>query len=410
MESLHTWPTGRWLARGAQLLLALFLIFWAIWFVRFLGTGDEAEVPNVDFIVYWTAAKLGAEGDSTAAYDPATFEARQTEAVGDEANGFPWVYPPVAFILVTPLALLPYGAAFAAWLLAAGAIFVTALRRLTRGGSGFWLALAFPATLFNLIIGQAGLLTAGLFAWAMLLLPARPALAGGLLGLMAFKPHFMPLILIALLAGRETKALVATVASSGALVGVSLIAFGTGPWEQFLSQLTDSTAMLYGDVFPVTKMQSVTAILLASGVSDFVSQVVQGVTAAAAAVFVFWLWRRNVPLEYKAAGLGLASLLATPYVYHYDLTVMGVALLLFANGASRAGWQSWERPLLAVAWVTPIASFVLGLAVSFTVGAPILLALVAMLLHRVLHEPRAADQPASLEPARPDCGSNLCES
>ena len=399
MESSQTWSTGRWLTRGAQLLLALFLIFWAIWFFRFLGTDDEAGIPNVDFIVYWTAAKLGAEGESTAAYDPATFEARQIEAVGDEANGFPWLYPPVAFILVLPLALLSYGAAFAAWLLATGAIFVTALRRLTRGGSGFWLALAFPATLFNLIIGQAGLLTAGLFAWAMMLLPTRPALAGGLLGMMAFKPHFMPLIFIALLAGREGKALVATAASAGALTFTSFVAFGPGPWEQFLSQLTDSTAMLYGDVFPVTKMQSITALLLASGVSDFASQVVQAGTAIAAAAFVFWLWRRDTRIEYKAAGLGLASLLATPYVYHYDLTVMGMAMLFFANAAGKTGWQAWERPLLAVAWLTPIASLLLGLAVSFTVGAPILLALIAMLLHRVLYEPLAEHRVTSNESA-----------
>lgn len=318
--------------RAGQALLAFFLIFWALWFARFLGFGDEADVPNVDFIVYWTAAKLGAEGDATIAYDPATFEARQTEAVGDNANGFPWIYPPVAFALVLPLALLPYGAAFAGWPLATGAVFAAALRRLTRGGAAFWLALAFPGTLFNLVIGQAGLLTGGLFAWSMLLLPSRPVVAGTLLGLLAFKPHFMPLVFLALLAGRQIKAMVATFASAATLCVVSLAAFGVGPWQEFLAQLTDSTAMLYGDVFPVTKMQSVTALLLALGVSDFASQVAQA--AAAAAAFTFWLWRRDTPLEYKAAGLGLATLLATPYVYHYDLTVMGVAMLFFANRAS----------------------------------------------------------------------------
>ncbi len=110
------------------MVLGLFLIFWALWFGRFLGLGGEADVPNVDFIVYWTAAKLGAAGDATLAYDPAVFEARQMGAVGDNANGFQWIYPPIAFVLVLPLALLPYGAVFAAWLLATGAIFVTALR------------------------------------------------------------------------------------------------------------------------------------------------------------------------------------------------------------------------------------------------------------------------------------------
>ncbi len=86
------------------------------------------------------------------------------------------------------------------------------------------------------------MLTAGLFAWAMLLMPTRPVVAGALLGLMAFKPHFMPLILLALLAGREVKALTAALGSAGTLVVASLVAFGAGPWQEFVSQLTDSTA------------------------------------------------------------------------------------------------------------------------------------------------------------------------
>jgi alpha-1,2-mannosyltransferase len=374
--------------RGAQLVFAVFLLFWAFWFARFLGFGDEGA-PNVDFIVYWTAAELGIEGDATVTYDQTAFEEKQTEAVGDKADGFPWVYPPVAFVLVLPLALLPYGAAFTAWLIATGAVFLTALRRLAQTSGAFWLALAFPATLFNLIIGQAGLLTAGVFAWAMLLLPSRPVIAGALLGIFAFKPHFIPLILLALLAGREVRALAATLFSAGALVAISVAGFGIGPWAEFVSQLDDSTALLYGDVFPVAKMQSVTALVLSLGGGDLASQIAQGITTFAAAAFVFWLWRRDAPLEYKAAGLGLASLLATPYVYHYDLTLMGVAMLFFVNRARDSGWQPWERPLLAVAWFTPIASLALGLAVSFTVGAPVLLALVAMLFHRVRGEEEA---------------------
>ena len=362
------------------------MLFWALWFARFVGVGDGSETPQVDFLVYWTAAKLTSEGDATVAYDPEAFEARQTEAVGEKADGFPWIYPPVAFLLVLPLALLPYGAAFGVWLAVTGTVLLTALRRLTRDAATWWLALAFPATLFNLIIGQAGLLTAGLFAWAMLLLPQRPVAAGAVLGLMAFKPHFLPLILLALLAGRQKQALLATLASAGALAAVSLALFGMGSWEAFVSQLSESTDMLYQQVFPVAKMQSVTALMLTLGAGALASQVVQGITSVGAAAFVFWLWRKDLPLEYKAAGLGLASLLATPYVYHYDLTVMGVALLFFARRAQTADWQRWEHPAMAVAWFTPLASFVLGATASFSFGAIVLLGLVAMLARRVRQE------------------------
>ena len=263
-ETRQGWFTARGLRRLAQVFCVLFLLFWALWFARFLV--GEHKAPNVDFIVYWTAAKLSSEGDATVAYDPEAFDARQVEAVGEgEAHGFPWIYPPVAFLLVLPLALLPYGAAFGVWLAITGTVLLTALRRLTRDATTLWLAAAFPATLFNLIIGQAGLLTAGLFAWAMLLLPTRPVAAGAVLGLMAFKPHFMPLILLALLAGRQKQALLATIASAGTLAAVSLALFGLGSWEAFVSQLGESTDMLYQEVFPVAKMQSVTALALTLG-------------------------------------------------------------------------------------------------------------------------------------------------
>jgi hypothetical protein len=386
--SVSSWLTERWLTRAAQWLVVAFLVLWGFWFAQFLGLGD-GNAPNVDFIVYWTAAKLGAAGDAVLAYDPARFEAEQIEAVGDDADGFPWIYPPVALLLVLPLSLLPYGTAFGAWLLAIGAVFLTALRRLANDKTSLWLAMAFPATLFNLIIGQAGLLTAGLFAWAMLLLPARPVLAGALLGTLAFKPHFVPLILLALLAGRQVKALAATLGSGGALVAVSLVAFGAGPWREFLFHLTDSADMLYDGTFPVAKMQSITALVLALGGSDLASQIVQVVASISAAAFVFWLWRGDTAFEYKAAGLGLASLLATPYVYHYDLTVMGVAMLFLTSRARMTGWLPWEQPLLALAWFTPIISFVLGLTISFTIGAPVLLALAGMLMRRVLYEDAA---------------------
>ena len=385
-ETGQGWITSRRLRRAAQVICAVFLLFWSLWFARFLGYGGPGQVPNVDFIVYWTAAKLTSEGEATVAYDPEAFEARQVDAVGDQADGFPWIYPPVAFLLVLPLALLPYGAAFGVWLALTGGVLLSALRRLTRDGATLWLAIAFPATLFNLIIGQAGMLTAGLFAWAMLLLPARPVAAGAVLGLMAFKPHFMPLILLALLAGRQKQALLATLASAAALAAVSLALFGVDSWHAFVTQLGDSTNMLYQGVFPVAKMQSVTSLVLTVGAGALASQIAQAATSLGAAALVFWLWRKDLAFEYKAAGLGLASLLATPYVYHYDLTVMGVALVFFATRAQATGWQRWERPALALAWFTPLLAFVLGAAASLSLGAIVLLGLVVVLLRRVLQE------------------------
>ena len=116
-----------------------------------------------------------------------------------------------------------------------------------------------------------------------------------------------------------------------------------------------------------------------------------------AAGFVFWLWRRDTAFEYKVAGLGLSTLLATPYVYHHDLTVLGVAMLFFAVRARATGWQRWEREAIAIAFFLPLASFALGTVTDITLGAVALLALTAMLFHRVRYEGVATDSQA-----RPD--------
>jgi Glycosyltransferase family 87 len=381
------WLTQSRLTRATQVALAVFMLFWVVWFVRFLDTGSpDSEAPKVDFIAYWAAAKLTADGEPTLAYDDAVVKRTQTNEIGSSVDGLPWLYPPFALLLFLPLALLPYAASFAAWLAVGGAIMLSAARRIAQGSWGVWLALAFPATAFNLISGQAGMLSAGLFAWGMLLLPKRPVAAGAVLGLMAFKPHFVPLILLALLAGRQKTALFATLASVGLISLVSLALLGTGPWQAFFSDLPDTTNLLFDGVFPVQKMQSVSAMALSFGLGASLTQALQAVTSFGAAAFVLWLWRRDTAYEYKVAGLGLAALLATPYVYHHDLTVLGVAMLWFAVRAREDGWLRWEREAMAVAFFLPLASFFLGAISGVTVGAVVLLALSGVLLRRVRYE------------------------
>jgi hypothetical protein len=53
---------------------------------------------------------------------------------------------------------------------------------------------------------------------------------------------------------------------------------------------------------------------------------------AASTIAVILLWRdRRAPLSLKAAGLIVASLLATPYLYVYDLPVLAVAIAFLAR-------------------------------------------------------------------------------
>ena len=154
--------------------------------------------------------------------------------------------------------------------------------------------------------------------------------------------------------------------------------------------------MLYEGVSPLQKMQSVTAMLLLAGAGATAAQAIQAAVALGAIGFVAWLWRRDAAFEYKAAGLGLAALLASPYVYHYDLTLLGVAMLWYGRRARAIGWQRWDRQAIALAWLTPMLAFALGSTASLVVTPALLLAFVALVIGRV-----RADEGATMHSRAP---------
>ena len=55
-----------------------------------------------------------------------------------------------------------------------------------------------------------------------------------------------------------------------------------------------------------------------------------------------WLWRSRAPFELKAAALAAGALLATPYVYMYDLVVLAVAVAFLLRFALTRGFAASE--------------------------------------------------------------------
>src|SRR5258707_10279692 len=105
-----------------------------------------------------------------------------------------------------PLGLMAYVPALLAWLAAGWYAFYRALRLAMPGQGTLLLALAAPAVFINAVGGQNGTWTAALFGGGLGLLERRPLLAGGLLGLLIYKPQLGLLIPVALLAGRHWRA------------------------------------------------------------------------------------------------------------------------------------------------------------------------------------------------------------
>jgi hypothetical protein len=372
---------GRRLLILVSLLLISFLVtFWAAWLLILGGVLESGTTfPKIDFFAFWSASSLALDGAASGAYDAETIWREQPQLPGDDHGYHPWRNPPVFFFFVLPLSLLPVALSLLAWSVSTGALLLAAVRRVARDEVVLLLAIAFPAVFWNLIIGQNGFLTAGLLLWGVLLLRDRPVRGGVLLGLLAFKPQFFPLVLVALIAGRHKTAATAAVACVGLLSAASLLVFSPESWRGFISMASSSGESIYGGGIELAKVQSVSAVVLVVGLPSVPAMVAQVLVAGAAAAFVVLLWRSASAFEYKAAGLALAILLATPYVYHYDLTLLGVAILFLGVRFQKDGWRRGDAAALSLSWLAPISHIPL----DFPIAPFAMVLLLAVLLRRV---------------------------
>jgi len=110
----------------------------------------------------------------------------------------------------------------------------------------------------------------------------------------------------------------------------------------------------------------------------------------ACAVAVAWLWRSNVAYALKAAGLAVAALLATPYLFVYDLPILAVAIAFLYRDRA---FDRIEGAALAFALLC-VAAFAF---LSAPTGLLASLAVAALVLRRVLAEtPRGAPAAGSI--------------
>jgi hypothetical protein len=80
------------------------------------------------------------------------------------------------------------------------------------------------------------------------------------------------------------------------------------------------------------------------------------VCALAAVAGVVAVWRARAPLALRGAMLIVATMLATPYMFDYDMVVLALPLAWLAADGIARGWQSYEREILVAAWIAPLVA------------------------------------------------------
>lgn len=360
---------GRWLTPArlqayALMLLAGYAAF-AVWLLATShGALDAFGRPiGTDFANVWSSGRMVLEGRPEAAFDPAIQRPYQQQLLGMSAEWFyGWHYPPMFLSLAALLALLPYLPALLVWVVSTTALYALTIRRIAADISApphlvVLLALAYPAVFANLTHGHNGALTAMLLGLGLAIFTTRPVLAGVLFGLVAYKPQYGLLLPIALIVDGRWRTIIAAGATVALTVVASAVLFGVKSWAAFFtfSAFTRETILESGAA-GWFKLQGVFPAVRMLGGSVGVAYAAQALAIIATIAFTVWLWRSAASHAVKSAGLLIASVLATPYAFNYDMVVLGPAIAFLAVDGIKRGFAPYERSLLALLWLTPLVS------------------------------------------------------
>lgn len=391
--------------------------------------GDDATPFAGDFLQEWIGGYIVLQGDRARFYDPAYAQSLEHDPHvvplrWDPSRYLPIVYPPFYYLLLSPLALLPLKTAAWLWavlLIAALAATAWLLRRAIvrqRGVFALWIetspnengdnasanrrarwpalapwaivaAVAFVPVIENFTSSQKGTVCLLILTATFLLLDSRRPFAAGLVfGLIAFKPQLALPIAIAMLLARQWRFVAGGAATGAALVGLCFV-LGTDVCRQYFHFATGAADYMQNAGYDLHKSHCLFGFftLLAGEPNAWV----KGATLLSAAGVVLLLalvlrggieaGTRRFALQY--CSLVLATLLLSPHLFTYDLTVLLLpltllAFLLAAGCAATAAMRliGWLVVLLyGLAGVSPLLAERCGVQVT----VPLMVSLLAAL-------------------------------
>jgi hypothetical protein len=348
--------------------------------------------PLFDFTVFWTASRMAESGRALQAYDPDFLQqaVRQLRPLSQWVFG--WYYPPAFYLMVYPLGWLPLGLSYLFFCLISLLGLGGLLYRLLKWEGVLWGVLS-SATLLNFFTGQNGLLTAAVAATALWNLEKRPILAGVLIGVLSIKPQLGILFPFALIAGGYWRTLWVAGISTLLFMGGAVAILGIDTFQAWF-QVIPLSRVTFEDQYMAWILMP-TLFSLGRQLGFPVAQAYAGqALCALLAIWAVWQgWRshRKAPAALRYALLMMASILATPYAYYYDLTWAMVSLVWLVSDIRPEAWQLWEKVLLGLVWISPL---LIGLHFAVPVPLPQIAPLLFMgMLMLILRRIRMTTRP-----------------
>jgi arabinofuranan 3-O-arabinosyltransferase len=351
---------SRWLQSFGYAFAALYLLYFVILYRAGTWIVGSTGLPiYTDFAAWWAAGMQTLHGNPAALYDPEEFAKIQSTLFGPGQAFYPnWPsYPPTFFLVLAPLALLPYRCAFITWdvvtLLGCVAIVYLIVRR----RAAIALALAAPFSAWNFLAAQNGFLTASLLGGSLVFLERRPVLAGVFIGCLTYKPQYGILFPVALVASRQWQAIAGAAITAALLVSASIALFGAEVWTAFPHGFAVQSELSLG-ADPESNwgyLQTPYGLIRSLHGPAQLAWLVQGLVALGGAVSVWTIWRSQVCYELKAAILSAATFLATPYAFAYDMAAIVIPAAFLAIDQLRRGLLRGEKTMWIVLFGVPLA-------------------------------------------------------
>jgi len=345
-----------------------------------LWRGDHDGLNHAvgrDYINLWTATQLVEADRVVDVFNQKKFAAAQRQHMGPDFPFHFWSYPPHSLLLTQQLSSLPYRGAFVVWSFCGLILMLYAAYMFWPAKYFPWLLLLAPSSFVNFFLGQNGFITTALSLAGFALLPRRPIIAGIMFGLLTFKPHLGIIIPVALVALRQWPAIAAATLTAGLFIGASVLMYGADVWWQFLqSTLPHQMRFMATGEGPFQWMMP--GWFMAGriiGLPLWLSQTIQAAVAIAAAVLVYRVFRRPGDWRLQVSLLFVATLVARPQGFNYDMGLVSVALICLVWAAHENGWRRGELAIITACWILPLVMMPLNAA-----GAPVAPLLLAGLL------------------------------
>jgi alpha-1,2-mannosyltransferase len=358
-------PSGVTVGMIAAALVLILLVYILIWSPNF-----DTPVPGGDYLHFYLAARMVRDGEQDRLYDfPYQIQLQRDPArmpFPPLQDGYAlYIYPPFFVWFCLPFSYLQFKAGAATWVLFMSGCLIAALRILlrtcgkTQSGLGLAVLAAFPflPTLMSIYSCQNATLSLLIVSTTYALLKGgKPGAAGAVFALQAFKPQLTLVVAVAMLCKGQWRFVLGALTGGLVLLMASLAVSpaATGDYLRLgpkLLKWMDLPGISRADV---ACWRGFWRLLL----GDQRVPYAQAAAAASSLITLLPLIRAfRGPMDTRAnefaakfSALVLATIIVSPYLLYYDLTLLLIPMVLAACNRSVAG--GWRAHHLLWPWLT----------------------------------------------------------